>query len=164
MKAGEQLNKSEIAKLLKVSPTAIAKSLPALEKEELISIKKEKNIKLSRISLNRSNKRAIELKRVENLKMIYESGLTNYTEKELAGGTVILFGSYSRGEDTNNSDIDIAVIERKDKLLKIEEYEKKLNKKINVNFYNSWKEIHKNLKNNILNGILLQGSIELWEH
>ena len=98
---------------------------------------------------------------MENLKNLYTSGLSDYLEKELAGSTVILFGSYSKGEDTNTSDIDIAVIERKDKMLELEKYEKILNRKINVNFYDSWKKIHENLKNNILNGIILHGGVEL---
>ncbi|MDD5417680.1 MAG: nucleotidyltransferase domain-containing protein [Candidatus Nanoarchaeia archaeon] len=161
MKAGSELNKSEIASILKVSPTAVAKALSLLEKDELVTIRKEKNIKLSRVSLNRDNKKAIELKRAENLKNIYSSGLTDYLEKELAGGTAILFGSYSRGEDTDKSDIDIAVVGRKDKMLKLEGYENKLSRKININFYSSWKDIHKYLKNNILNGILIQGGVEL---
>ena len=45
--------------------------------------------------------------------------------------------------------------------LKLEEYEKALNRKININFYDLWKNIHEHLRNNILNGILLHGSIEL---
>ena len=98
---------------------------------------------------------------LENLKSIYISGLTDYLHNELAGGTIILFGSYSKGEDTTTSDIDIAVIERKNKMLGLEKYEKLLNRKINANFYNSWKDIHKHLKNNILNGIILYGGVEL---
>jgi predicted nucleotidyltransferase len=161
IKAGEELNQSGIAKILKVSSTAVAKSLPMLEKENLIIIKKDKSIKLIKVSFKRESKRAVELKRAENLKNIYESGLTDYFENELAGGTIILFGSYSRGEDTANSDIDLAVIGRKDKILKVEDYEKKLGRKININFYSSIKSIHENLKNNILNGIVLQGGVGL---
>ena len=101
------------------------------------------------------------MKRVENLKNLYTYGLSDYLEEELAGATIILFGSYSMGEDTNTSDIDIAVIERKNKMIDIEKFEKILNRKININFYNSWKDIHKHLKNNILNGITLHGSVEL---
>jgi len=82
-------------------------------------------------------------------------------EKELPGGTVILFGSYSRGEDTDSSDIDIAVIERKDKILNLDKFEKILNRKININFYDSWKKIDIHLKNNILNGIVFTGGVEL---
>lgn len=158
-RAGEKLSQREIAKILKVSPTAVANSIKKLKDNQLIKVEKTKTINF--ISFNREEPKAIELKRVENLKNIYISGLSGYLEKELPGGTIILFGSYSVGEDTNTSDIDIAVIERKDKMLHLEEYEKILNRKININFYSSWKAIHEHLRNNILNGILLQGSVSL---
>ena len=34
-------------------------------------------------------------------------------------------------------------------------------RKININFYGSFKNIHKNLKENLCNGIMLAGSVEL---
>lgn len=159
LRAGEKLSQREIAKLLKVSPTAVSNSIKKLRENDLIKVEKTKTINF--ISFNRDGQRAIEMKRVENLKNLYTSGLSDYLEEELAGTTIILFGSYSMGEDTNTSDIDIAVIERKNKMLDIEKFEKILNRKININFYNSWKDIHKQLKNNILNGITLHGSVEL---
>jgi len=159
IKAGEKLSQREAAKILNVSPTAVSNSTKKLKDSNLIKIEKTKTINF--ISFNRDEQKAIELKRAENLKNIYLSGLSDYLEKELAGATVILFGSYSNGEDTNTSDIDIAVIERKDKTIDLEKYEKILNRRININFYDSWKKIHENLKNNILNGILLHGGVEL---
>src|SRR3989338_3900918 len=159
IRAGEKLSQRDIAKILNVSPTAVSNSIKKLKDTNLIKIEKTKTINF--ISLNRDEQRALDLKRAENLRNIYISGLSYHLEKELAGATVILFGSYSMGEDTNTSDIDIAVIGRKDKMLELEEYEKILNRKINVNFYDSWKKIHEHLKNNILNGILLHGGVEL---
>jgi predicted nucleotidyltransferase/DNA-binding transcriptional regulator YhcF (GntR family) len=159
LKAGEKLSQREIAKILGVSPTAVANSLIELKEKSLVKFEKTKTINF--ISFNRDEKKAIELKRIENLKNVYLSGLSNYLGIELAGGTIILFGSYSRGEDTESSDIDIAVIGRKNKLLSLDNHEKILNREINVNFYNSFKDIHENLKNNILNGILLHGSVEI---
>ena len=156
-RAGEKLSQRELAKLLKVSPTAIAQAVKKLN--SLVKIEKTKTIHF--VSFNRDEKRAIELKRIENLKSIYSSGLSDYLERELAGATVILFGSYSLGEDTSRSDIDLAVIGRKDKILGLKELEKSLNRKININFYPSWGDIQKHLKNNILNGILFHGGIEL---
>ncbi len=158
-KAGEKLSQREIANLLKVSPTGVAKSIKRLQEKNFVKLERTKTINF--ISFNRDEQKAIELKRVENLKNIYVSGLSNYLEEQLAGSTVILFGSYSRGEDTKSSDIDIAVIGRKDKILKLEKYENTLNRKININFYKLWKEIDKHLKNNIFNGIVLHGNIEL---
>ena len=159
LKAGESLSQREIAKILKVSPTAVGNSIKKLIDSQLIKVEKTKTINF--ISFNRDERRAFELKRAENLRNIYTSGLSDYLEVELAGATIILFGSYSMGEDTNTSDIDIAVIGRKEKMLHLREYEKILNREININFYNSWKEIHEHLKNNILNGILLHGYVEL---
>lgn len=156
-RAGEKLSQREIAKMLKVSPTAVGNSVKKLK--ELVKIEKTKTINF--ITFNRDGPKAIELKRVENLKSVYLSGLSDYLESELAGGTILLFGSYSLGEDTITSDIDIAVIGRKGKVLELEEYEKALNRKININFYDLWKNIHEHLRNNILNGILLQGGVEL---
>src|SRR3989304_3560182 len=156
IRAGEGLSQREIAKLLKVSPTAVAKSLVTLKENDLVSVEKVKNINFVR--LNRDERKAIELKQVENIKNISLSGLSNYLKENLAGGNIILFGSYSKGEDVKSSDIDIAVVERKEKQLDLEKYEDVLNRKINVQFYDSWKNIHKHLKNNILNGIMLAGS------
>ena len=128
LRAGEKLSQREISKILKVSPTAVAKSVNKLKDSNLIKIEKMKTINF--ISFNRENLKAIDLKRVENLKNIYLSRLSEYLERELAGSTIILFGSYSTGEDTNTSDIDVAVVERKDKLLNLEIYEKTFNKKV----------------------------------
>jgi len=55
----------------------------------------------------------------------------------------------------------IKPIERKEKPLKLKEFGLILNREIIVQFYDSWKNIHKHLKNNILNGIMLAGSVDL---
>ena len=159
IKAGEKLSQREIAKILKVSPTAVSNSVKKLKENNLIKLEKTKTINF--ISFNRDGKKAIDLKRVENLKNIYISELSDYLEEEFPGGTIILFGSYSRGEDLSTSDIDLAVIGRKDKMLDIKKYENILKRKINISFYEGWKEINKHLKNNILNGTLLSGGVEL---
>lgn len=157
LKTGEKLSQREIALSLNVSPTAVKNSLDNLK--DLVKIEKTKTINF--ISYNRENPFAIKLKRIENLKHIELSGLVEYLEEKFAGATIILFGSFSKGEDTIISDIDIAIIGRKDKIINLEKYEKILFKKVNLNFYSSFKEIHKHLKNNILNGIVLIGSVEL---
>lgn len=159
MKAGEKLSQREIAQALGVSPTAVSNAVRNLTAKNMVKVEKTKTINF--ISFNRDNPKAVELKRVENLKQIYVSGLSDFLEEKLAGSTIIVFGSYARGEDTKTSDIDIAVIGRKDKLLNLETFEKTMDRQINLNFYKSWKDIHVHLKNNILNGIILHGSVEL---
>ncbi|MEK6915651.1 MAG: nucleotidyltransferase domain-containing protein [Nanoarchaeota archaeon] len=167
IRAGQNLNLREIARLLKRSPTAVSKALEGIEKENLIKVKKMNNIKMLSIEFNRDNERSIELKRVENLKLIYESGLAKFLEETFSGATVILFGSYSRGDDIwamneeHRSDIDIAIIGVKSKEINLAEFDKKLERTIIINFYHSFKEIHKHLKDNILNGIILSGGVDL---
>lgn len=160
IKTGISLNQRLISKSLGVSQPAVMKALPKLEEEELIKISQDKESKRWSIELNRTP-RAIHLKRADNLKMIYESGLADYLGKEFAGATIILFGSYSRGEDIFNSDIDLTVIGRKEKHIALEKYEKDFEKKIKINFFLSFKDIHKHLKEGILNGIILSGGVEL---
>ena len=161
VKVGILLNQRQISNFLGVTQPAVMKALPALEKEKLIKIYQDKETKRWSIELNRDNHKVMQLKRVDNLKQIYETGLADFLEKEFAGAAIILFGSYSRGEDIINSDIDFAVIGRKDKIIDITNYEKLLERKININFYISFKNIHKNLKENLCNGIVLSGGIEL---
>jgi len=156
VRAGERLSQREIAQSLGVSPTAVASAVRKLA--GYVRVERTKNINF--VSLDRESAKTIALKRVENLKNVYQSGLLDYLEDELPGGTIVLFGSYSRGEDALSSDIDIAVIGRKDKLLRLEPHEKALHRKINVSFYERWSSIHKHLRNNILSGILLAGSVE----
>ena len=161
VKTGISLNQRQISKILEVTQPAVMKALPELEKENLIKIKQDKETKRWSIELNRDYHMVIQLKRVDNLRQIYETGLADFLEKEFAGATIILFGSYSKGEDIINSDIDIAVIGRKDKQIDLTIYEKKLEREININIYESFKNIHKNLKENLCNGIILVGSVEL---
>ncbi len=161
VKAGKALNQREIAKLLKVSPTAVGKALKSLKKEEIVKKEKRGRMNLILIELNRDNKKVIGLKRAENLKMLYESGLVEFLEENLPTSTIILFGSYSQGYDTITSDIDIAIIGMKEKIVNLNNFQKVLEREIKLNFYNSISEIHKNLRENILNGIVIMGGISL---
>lgn len=161
VKAGTSLNQRRISKILEVSQPAVMKALPSLEKENLVKIQQDRESRRWSIELNRGHHRVMQLKRADNLKQIYESGLADFLEKEFAGAAIILFGSYSRGEDIADSDIDIAVVGRKDKLIDLTDYEKLLERTINLSFYGSFKEIHKHLRENICNGITLAGGVEL---
>ncbi len=159
-KAGTSLNQREIAKLLGVSPTAVSKSLPALRKEGLAEVKRSGTMNLISVRLNRDSARAIRLKRVENLRLVYESGLADFLERRFPGCAIILFGSYSLGEDTGKSDVDIAVIGSKEKQADLAGYEKILERSISIQFYDSALKIDRNLKSNILGGITLSGVAE----
>src|SRR3989338_5718120 len=126
VKTGISLNQRQISRILEVTQPAIMKALPELEKENLIKIKQDKETKRWSIELNSDHHMVMQLKRVDNLRQIYETGLADFLEKEFAGATIILFGSYSKGEDIINWDIDIAVIGRKEKEIDVSRFEKEL--------------------------------------
>ncbi len=158
LKSGDKMSKRGIAKLLGVSATAVGKALPALVKEGIAIEEKAPNF--DSVSLNRSQA-IMQLKRAENLRLIYESGLAQFLEDAYPGCAVSLFGSFSRGDDTSKSDIDVAAIGLSKKDADAGQFEKIFGRKININKYESWKSIHKNLKESICNGITLSGGIEL---
>ncbi len=161
VKAGISLNARGLARLLDVSQPAVSKSLPLLEKERLVTVKKDRESKRLSIELNRDNPLVIGFKRADNLRQVYESGLVQFLYDMFPGATVILFGSYAFGEDTIDSDIDLAVIGAKEKDAVMAKFEKILERKISLNYYQSLRDIENHLRNNILSGIALKGAVEL---
>lgn len=161
MNVGDTFNARGLAVPLEVSQPAIAKALPLLEKREFISVSKDRKSKRLSIELNMENPLVIGMKRADNIRQIYESGLAEFLREKFPSCAVIVFGSFAKGEDRRKSDIDIAIIGTKGKNLDLSDFEKKLTKEIRVNFYQSFKEIKTELRNNILGGILLSGWIEL---
>ena len=160
VKAETSLNMNGIARILKVSQPAVLKAIPYLQKEGLLNAEQDKDSSRWSIELNRDNKKVIGLKRVDNLKQLYESGLIQAIYDSFPGATVILFGSYAHGEDTMQSDIDLAIINSGKKELDLK-FEKILERKIIINYYKSFNNIAKPLLSNILNGITLKGAVEL---
>ena len=158
IKSSSHLTKRAIARALNVSPTGVAKALPLLEKEGLIKVEKSKEMNLSSVRLDRDSSKAIEAKKIENLKLIYESDLIQFLEESFPGTTIILFGSYARGEDTEESDIDL-FIESEKVEISLEKFEKKLKRTIQLHYKRKFKDMPKELKNNIMNGIVLDGYV-----
>ncbi len=159
--AGKKFNARGLAIALGVSQPAVSKALPLLEKKEFIIVNKDKESKRLEIGLNRDSQLVMGMKRSENLRMIYESGLHDFLFNAFPGCTVILFGSFAKGEDNFKSDIDIAVVGSKHKEIDTGKFAKLLGKEVRINFYGSWDKIDKNLRNNILGGIILSGWVDL---
>ncbi|MFH1308216.1 MAG: nucleotidyltransferase domain-containing protein [archaeon] len=146
----------EISRILKISPPAVSKALKHLENENLVTVEKKF---IHTVQANLSNQAFKNIKRIANLGAIHTSGLFNYLHDNFPLSNITLFGSYSRGEDIEKSDIDIA-IESKEKKLDLENYEKKLNRRVNIEFI-SFDKLTKELKESIINGIILSGYISI---
>ena len=146
----------ELSRKLKLSMPTIVSATDKLSKEGLII--KTKGKALTIVTPNRENHDFIRKKRVFNLEKLYNSGILDclipkYNNPKL----IILFGSYSRGEDTEKSDVDIALITSKKMDLSLKIYEKELKRPINIHELNLEK-ISQDFRANLCNGIVLEGS------
>lgn len=130
-----------------------------LEEEGILRGAAVSNLRL--YSADRSSENFIAHKRLHNLESLRESGLVKHIKTELSNPTIVLFGSYSRGEDTESSDIDIYI--ESSRKPDVKAFEKKLERRIQVFLHKSIHDIgNKELANSILNGITLNGFIEVF--
>jgi predicted nucleotidyltransferase len=135
----------------------VIRYIKELVKEELL--KKEEIGKITLYSANRTNQKYLLYKKLFNIETIHTSGLIEHL-KEHNCKTIILFGSYNKGEDTEESDIDV-YIECKHPIKELSQFEKKLNRKIQLFQYDNIHAIkNKELANNIINGTIIEGFIE----
>jgi len=151
----------EISREISLAPTSVKNYLFELEKEELILKKKHRIHNYPIYFANRDNGKFVFLKKLNNIKLIKDSGLLQYLEDSCVPDVIILFGSYSKGEDLKDSDIDIFLLCGK-MSLELKKYEKKLNRKINTFFCKSFGKLSKELKNNIINGVILRGYLKVF--
>ena len=148
----------ELARLTGLSTTGIIKKVKKLKKEDLLISKKEKVTEEVRPTFN---DKFYLIKRVYNIYSLYETQLIGYLKKFYEEPkAIILFGSYSKGLDTEKSDIDICVITDKNEQPNLISFEKSLNRKINVISLNV-DNMKKDFKNSLINGIVLEGYVEL---
>ena len=72
---------------------------------------------------------------------------------------IILFGSFLRGEDTEESDVDLFV-EAPGQKLKFTRFEKRLGRRVELHFNESFHSYPTELKNNLVNGLVVHGFLE----
>lgn len=153
----------EISRKAKVSHTVVKKHLDELTRESIIkkTVQKRGSRNFPVYAANINGGAYRKEKRHYNLHNIGFYGLKEYLSNKLMPKTIVLFGSYARGEDTEESDIDIFV-ECKKQDIKLEQYEKYngLNRKIQLHFKKDFKKFPREMKNNIINGIVLRGYLE----
>lgn len=102
-------------------------------------------------------------KKLYNLQKIYNSGVIEYIQKELHNPTVILFGSFAKGEDTEESDIDIYIQTSSRKKIDLKPYFSEIGRDFQIFQHKHIKELQNTyLMNNIVNGITLNGFIEVF--
>ena len=157
----------EMARLTKLNPTTISKYLNRFSKVGLLTKNEERGHLLFRA--NTESHKYKDAKIYNNIKSIKNSGLLGYLEKELHyPETIILFGSYAKGENDKNSDIDLFIVGKIKKEMNLSEFEKRLKARIqlfmkNKDEFAKLQKENKNLANSILNGIVVKGYLEAFK-
>jgi len=149
-----------IARHLKLSHATVLKYINNLEK--LGFIKKKEETLYPTYFANTQDQKYKFYKKNYLVSKLMNSGIIDYIQKESLPSSIILFGSGSKATFTEKSDIDIFV-EAKESKLNLAKYEKKLNRKINLLFEPNLNDLSKELRNNIINGIVLYGFIRINE-
>ncbi|PIN76149.1 hypothetical protein COV18_00860 [Candidatus Woesearchaeota archaeon CG10_big_fil_rev_8_21_14_0_10_37_12] len=148
----------ELSRNTKLAATAIRLHLNALMADGLI--KKEKEGLYPSFKAEKESKFFKLLKAQNIVFRLNQSGLVEYLEKTTYPTCIVLFGSASRGENTETSDIDL-FIQSKKVSVDLNKFEKKINRKINILFESDIKTISDELLNNISNGIILYGYLQV---
>ena len=149
----------EISRRIKIAQPSVINHLKSLANQNLII--KEKIGIYPTFRANREDELFKIYKKLNLILRIKQSGLLDYVYDTCLPNSIILFGSASKGEDIEESDMDI-FIESKEKKLNLEKYEKALNRKISLFFEENFNRLSNELKNNILNGIMLKGYIKVF--
>ena len=161
----KEFSLSDLAKEAGVAKPHVGRILEELHSINFIQITKLS--KIWRIRANQQNWNFMKNKIIYNLNFVYQSGLVEFLNERFNNPkSIILFGSFRKGEDISTSDIDIA-IEADDvheykviSLKELVEFENIINKKIQIHLFNK-KNVDLNVFNNIANGIVLMGFLEV---
>ena len=149
----------EISRQIKLHPNTVLRDVNLLEKEGLLI--KHATRAVVEVRVNREKSTFITLKRLNNLRSLYLSGLVEHLNKEyVAPDAIILFGSYSRGEDTRTSDIDIAIITKRKMSLELSKYVALLKREIQI-LDTDLQRSNKNFRTTLANGIILKGYLNI---
>jgi predicted nucleotidyltransferase len=146
----------EIARITKLNPNTILNITNELEKEGVVKREKKKHIVELSAVLDDKFK---TLKKIDNLKKVYDSGIIDFLKGEFSPGAIVIIGSYSIGEDVMDSDVDIVILTKKDyKDVDLTGFEEKLNRKIHL-IITDYNKISEEFYINLINGIVLYGAI-----
>ncbi len=157
-----KLRVREIERTLKLSLPSVIRYCKELEKEGILTTIKIGNVNF--YTANRSSEKYLLEKKLYNIKKIYESCLIEYLKQELSNPPIVLFGSFSKGEETEESDIDLYIETPSKKKVSLEKFEKLLKRRIQIFQHKNLNEISNiHLANNIANGITLNNYIVVFK-
>ncbi len=157
-----KLRVREIERTLNIPLPSVIRYCKELEKVEILTILKTGNVVF--YTADKSSEKYLLEKKLYNIKKIYESELIDYLRQELSNPPIIVFGSFAKGEDVEESDIDLYIETPSKKELELGKFEKILKRKIQIFKKKSLNEVsNHHLANNIINGITLNNYAEVFK-
>ncbi len=156
----------EVARLKGMSPMTARKLLKELVNEGLLQVEKGKLY--DRFSANEGH----DLFRVESrsyfMRRLFKSGLVGFLERKLhLPRAMVLFGSCSKGEVLNESDVDLFLLSDSKKEVELGDFEEKLGREIQLivrtpDELEEMKDENPGLLNEVLNGAMVNGYLEVF--
>jgi len=147
-----------LARLIRASHTKVNQILKTLAKHGLVRKASSKVAIEYEASLDSDNFHAS--KKLYNLASLQK--LTRFlAERYGLPETIVLFGSYATGHDTETSDIDILIITNKELNLNLKKFENELNRKISIHEIKSLNTAKPEFINNLINGAVLYGYLKV---
>lgn len=155
------LSLREVSRRSDLAHTSTKKHLQTLVEEMLVETREEKRGSRTYpvYRANRGNDNFKHLKTIDMIFRIKSSGLLYELEREASPDCIVLFGSAARGEDTLESDVDL-YIKSEERKLDFSQYEDSLKRTLQLHFQPDFHSYPPELRNNIINGIILQGYLE----
>lgn len=151
----------EIERILKLPLPSVIRYCKELEREGILTIIRTGSV--SFYTASRNEKYLLE-KKLFNIKSLYNCGIIEYLKRELSNPPIVLFGSYLKGEDMEDSDIDLYIETPSKKQINFDKFKKILKREIQIFQHKSLKEIsNPHLANNIINGITINSYIEVFK-
>ncbi|MEX0920167.1 MAG: nucleotidyltransferase domain-containing protein [Candidatus Pacearchaeota archaeon] len=145
----------EISRKIDLAQTSVRNHIKTMEKENLIEKKESKPF--NGFVANRENEKFISYKQVYNLYSLIT--LKKEIAEKIGPKAIILFGSYQKGEDIEESDVDLVVISKIKKEIPLGKYEKRLSRNIHITFVKDVNRADKNIRDNLKRGWILYGRI-----
>ncbi|MFH1310802.1 MAG: nucleotidyltransferase domain-containing protein [Nanoarchaeota archaeon] len=145
----------EISREIKLAHTSVRNIIKYLEKNHIIVKKKSKPF--DGYTADRENEDFIFYKKAYNIYSLKD--ITREIVNSVYPSAIVLFGSYSRGEDVESSDIDIFVLSKAKKEINVSPFEKSLKRKINIMTLDRIEKLDELIRKKINNGTVLHGEI-----
>ena len=144
------------------STTAISRSIEELQYFRIVTVEETDLTKDVKADL--SSDAYTFYKTIFNLYRLKRYGFVDRLIDLYTPEVIVLFGSFAKGEDIEESDIDICILSSKENEFSqkdIEHYQKEFCRRINVHVLHSLEQSSAEFKNALANGVVLHGYLKV---